>query len=90
MEIEHSWFEYCRTMTLASSIPRLYGMRCNQVESIEYILPVSYLLRQFMVAVAGEQLDRVIGHLEYWDYVRLQASIQSSPEDTFTSKSSAQ
>lgn len=62
---EVSWLEYCRTMILVSSMPSLENFfrcfqRCEQGRT--HGLPISHQLRQFGVAVACQQLDRIGGH----------------------------
>ena len=60
---EVSWFEYCKTIILVNSIPRL---RNRSVAKTCHVngknLLIGYQLGQLRMAIAREQLDRVCGH----------------------------
>lgn len=65
MVTEVSWFEYCNTIILVSSMPNLCSILAleQRLGSDEgRSIPVGDQLGQLRVAVAREQLDRIRCH----------------------------
>lgn len=63
MVTEVSWFEYCSTMILVSSMPSLCSLSVDASGGLRVLLiPISYQLRKLGMAVASQEFYRIRRH----------------------------